>query len=68
MQAQLKVMNKSGHTLVEEDVSTIEGLERAYAAVPEGSMVFSADSLERVRNYDPREQDDVIVVPAFQGG
>lgn len=74
MRGVVKIMDSSGHTAVEFDTEVPESAEVAQEkvrrALAGGAMLFdtSVTPGERITRFDPTEQTDVTVVPAFAGG
>lgn len=75
MQARIKVLDASGHTMVPIDTDDEAAVKEAERIVEDAfrahSMVVDQKTEEKiptVRDYSPTEHPDVIIVPQFQGG
>lgn len=74
MKGQLKVLDRTGHSVLTYDSETREGLAEARATIDEvqraGGNVFDTSQPDTpvIEGFRPGEQSDLLAVPAFQGG
>lgn len=72
MKGTIKTLDGSGHTTVEYDTETGEGVKDATATLQKGtrnrSAVFDAKTREQINNPRVGTHEEMLVVPPMAGG
>ena len=66
----IKVLNGSGHSVIEFDLESKEGVEAAEAAISgfSSKAVFDAGTKEQIRDPKLGTHEEYLVVPPMAGG
>jgi hypothetical protein len=72
MKGTIKILDGSGHSTVEYDTETGEGVKDATATLQQGtrnrSAVFDAKTREKINNPVVGTHEEMLVIPPMAGG